>query len=267
MVPPASTTAWACAGDSFTCTGLPSASVMLIVDAASSAATPPWPTWIDPVLRTSLPASTTYCCAAIEPSFSTCPPPAAENVAPFWPAMKSAFDTACVPANSAPTLTCAPRPNSTPSALSTYTWPLPVSWPSMVLDPAPTTRLRIAAEASGCTKCTALPAPMSKLFQLTTARSLPCVTVIALPLTAPITACPATTWPPVGSTPAACASGSQPKPEKPIAMLSASCLSGPRPDSTRRVALRSPGWPPGPSLSAVSATAINAPRCLLKMIR
>ena len=63
---------------------------------------------------------------------------------------------------------------------------------------APVTRFRIAPFALGWAKLTLLAAPMAKLDQLITARSLVWVTVIAPPPDDPIVAAPLITAPPVG---------------------------------------------------------------------
>jgi hypothetical protein len=60
------------------------------------------------------------------------------------------------------------------------------------------TRFRIAAFADGCWKLTVAALPTLNVCQLTTALCEVCDTFIVLPLVV-IAACPAATWPPVGS--------------------------------------------------------------------
>ena len=96
-----------------------------------------------------------------------------------------------------PALTVAPAPNTTPLGLTSTTWPLADSLPSICEASPAVTRFSAMAEASGCRKVTAACLPMSKPCQSRIALGLVWVMVMALPASA-MDAWPAVTRPPVG---------------------------------------------------------------------
>ena len=128
--------------------------------------------------------------------------PACVPVAPSasgLPAMNALVSMDFVVASSEPTLTTAPRPNSTPLAFWISTWPLASSEPWMLEGRPPVTRFSACAWALGWLNRTVLSLPMLKVFQSITARWLPWSMCIVLPLGWEMVAWPATTLPLVGS--------------------------------------------------------------------
>ena len=103
-----------------------------------------------------------------------------------------------VDATRPPTSTRAPVLNSTPFGLTSQTWPLARSAPSMTVVSLPTTRFRTTDDASGCRNCTVAFAPILKFCQLMAARDDVWLTVMADPLVL-MFAWPATMVPPVGN--------------------------------------------------------------------
>ena len=93
--------------------------------------------------------------------------PTAEPLKLFALPTKDSSLRSRVEATRPPTSTWAPLPNTMPSGLMRYTWPLAFKCPRIWLPPAPTMRFTATALADGCTKVTVSSGAMSKLCQLT----------------------------------------------------------------------------------------------------
>ena len=96
------------------------------------------------------------------------------------------------------TSTRAPWPNSTPFGFNSHTRPLLLRLPRIDDGSLPMTRLSTWLEAFACSKRTALPAPIEKLFQLMIA--LGELFTVSVPPTVRAETCPATVFMPLGST-------------------------------------------------------------------
>ncbi len=137
-----------------------------------------------------------------------------------------------------------------PAGLLKKTCPFDVMRPKIWLGCASSTRFSVTLALLGCLKFTCALAPRLKLCQSMAARWLLWVTSKRAPLL-PMTAWPATTWPPWGKVLAGGAAWAHPKPSANSAgKLRSTAISAPKPLAPAMLRL------PRPRLSSLTATQV-----------